>query len=250
VTLYASRHLPSPDLRAAADRIAVFLAEDDVAGRPPAADLVILAGSAVLAGVGHAVRLAHEAASPLLIAGGIGHSTADLDAAVAADPELGHLAPPGRPEAETLGALAVRRYGFPADRLLIEAASTNTGENAAFGLDLLRRVGLAPRRVALVQDPLMQRRAGATFRHVFGDEAATILSAPPFVPRLDAPETAAAWTAERYVSLLLGEIPRLRDEPGGYGPRGRGFIAHVDVPGDVEAAYALVRGRLADLPAR
>ena len=35
-----------------------------------------------------------------------------------------------------------------------------------------------------------------------------------------------------------GEVPRLRDDEQGYGPRGRGFIAHVDVPDDVEAAHA------------
>jgi hypothetical protein len=36
----------------------------------------------------------------------------------------------------------------------------------------------------------------------------------------------------------MGEVPRLRDDATGYGPRGRGYIAHVDVPDDVEAAYA------------
>jgi hypothetical protein len=40
------------------------------------------------------------------------------------------------------------------------------------------------------------------------------------------------------VALLLGEVPRLRDDAEGYGPRGRGFQAHVDVPAEVEAAYA------------
>jgi len=35
----------------------------------------------------------------------------------------------------------------------------------------------------------------------------------------------------------------LRDDEDGYGPRGRGFQAHVDVPPEVEAAYdALLSG--------
>lgn len=49
------------------------------------------------------------------------------------------------------------------------------------------------------------------------------------------------WPMERYVELLLGEIPRLTDDAGGYGPRGKGFITHVDVPAPVQAAYARLR---------
>lgn len=47
-----------------------------------------------------------------------------------------------------------------------------------------------------------------------------------------------AWSAPRLLGLLLGELPRLRDGEGGYGPRGRGFIAHVDIPASVEDAWA------------
>lgn len=39
----------------------------------------------------------------------------------------------------------------------------------------------------------------------------------------------------------MGEIPRLRDDADGYGPNGRGFIAHVDIPPEVEAAFAELR---------
>jgi hypothetical protein len=46
------------------------------------------------------------------------------------------------------------------------------------------------------------------------------------------------WGVERFLSLLLGEIPRLRDDADGYGPKGSNFIGHVDIPGDVEAAWA------------
>ena len=46
---------------------------------------------------------------------------------------------------------------------------------------------------------------------------------------------------ERYLTLLLGEIPRLRDDENGYGPRGKGFLAHVDIPEEVEAAFQLLQ---------
>ena len=45
------------------------------------------------------------------------------------------------------------------------------------------------------------------------------------------------WDIERYVSLLLGEIPRLTDDNNGYGPNGKNFIAHVDIPQNVQSAF-------------
>jgi hypothetical protein len=38
------------------------------------------------------------------------------------------------------------------------------------------------------------------------------------------------WPVDRYLSLILGEVPRLRDDAQGYGPAGRDFIVHVDFP--------------------
>lgn len=45
------------------------------------------------------------------------------------------------------------------------------------------------------------------------------------------------WTVERYVDLLMGEIPRLTDDLNGYGPKGKGYIAHVDIPKEVIPAF-------------
>lgn len=55
------------------------------------------------------------------------------------------------------------------------------------------------------------------------------------------------WEMERYLSLLLGEIPRLSDTPEGYGPRGKGFIAHVEIPPRVEQAFLALKEDYADL---
>ena len=45
------------------------------------------------------------------------------------------------------------------------------------------------------------------------------------------------WDIDRYVNLLMGEIPRLADNAEGYGPCGKNFIAHVDIPEEVETAF-------------
>ena len=45
------------------------------------------------------------------------------------------------------------------------------------------------------------------------------------------------WDVERYVNLLMGEIPRLSDDKNGYGPEGKNFIVHVDIPKEVKVAF-------------
>ena len=49
------------------------------------------------------------------------------------------------------------------------------------------------------------------------------------------------WPVERYLSLLTGELPRLRDDSDGYGPRGRDFIVHVDFPAEVIHAWQTLK---------
>lgn len=44
------------------------------------------------------------------------------------------------------------------------------------------------------------------------------------------------WTIRRYLTMLMGEIPRLTNDENGYGPRAHGFLTHVDIPDEVEAA--------------
>ena len=45
------------------------------------------------------------------------------------------------------------------------------------------------------------------------------------------------WTIDRYVNLLMGEIPRLTDDENGYGTKGKNYIVHVDIPEIVKIAF-------------
>lgn len=45
----------------------------------------------------------------------------------------------------------------------------------------------------------------------------------------------------RFCELLVGEITRLKDDVNGYGPKGKGFIGHVDVPDGVLEAGRRVK---------
>ncbi|UNI16567.1 hypothetical protein JDV02_002993 [Purpureocillium takamizusanense] len=52
---------------------------------------------------------------------------------------------------------------------------------------------------------------------------------------------AQLWPMGRFLGLVAGEVPRLRDDENGYGPRGKGFIARVCVPAEVERSWEVVR---------
>ncbi|WP_343551259.1 YdcF family protein [Pantoea sp.] len=218
-------------------------------------DLAILAGHAVLPNVEAVIAVAKKYQLPLLISGGIGHSTALLAEMLAAHPLYRQINSKGKSEAELLGEVAQVFAALPDDQLLLEKASRNCGENAAFSQKMLDEHNWQPQRVLLVQDPLMQRRTWETFRYQWRDraDAPEFISWPVFVPqvmmdagmlRIIGAPPQGLWSMERFLSLLIGEIQRLRDDENGYGPRGKGFLGHVEVPEAVEAGWQ----RLVKLP--
>jgi uncharacterized SAM-binding protein YcdF (DUF218 family) len=204
--------------------IGTWLARRDPGADTEPADVLVLCGSAVLATVTVAADLWHRGVVPaIVVTGGVGHSTDHLRTVVT------EVATTGRSEAAIIGDLLALR-GVPRDATRLEEAATNCGENARLSLDLL---GERPGRVLVVQDPTMQRRTHASFEHHAGP-GTEVRSWAPFVPTAAA--RAGVWSAERFASLVLGEVRRLRDDAQGYGPRGAGFIGHVDVPPAVQAA--------------
>jgi uncharacterized SAM-binding protein YcdF (DUF218 family) len=212
--------------------IARYLARRDPVDRP--VGLIVLMGSAVLESVEVAAEAHRSYAAPILVSGGVGHSTQYLDEAVR---RRGLDLATGRPESHVFRELLLR-YGVPPAQLSIEDQSTNCGENAARTRELVSR----PQTLLLIQDPTMQRRTHACFKRSFADlPGTTLISHAPVIPWIgpehvsagpDAPEI---WSRERFRSLLLGEIHRL--SPDVYGPNGRNFIDHVAVPAEVLAAY-------------
>ncbi|WP_413726690.1 YdcF family protein [Sodalis sp. RH16] len=219
-----------------------------LAGRGKA-DLLVLLGNAVLITAERVFQAACAGVAPkILIAGGVGHATELLYRAVRQHPLYHDIATAGRSEAEILRDIGRRFFGLADDRILLETQSANCGDNALRARQVLTAAGEQPHTVILTQDPLMQRRTDASFRKVWQDSPdVRFINWPTLIPRFEVNagqvawgnrECAESWPLPRFVSLLLGEIPRLRDAPGGYGPAGAGFIAHVDIPPHVEAAYA------------
>jgi uncharacterized SAM-binding protein YcdF (DUF218 family) len=199
------------------ETIAAWLALEDP--MPGYVDALLLFGGSLPDAWDQAAALVKEdRVGTLVLVGGEGHTTDVLRSLLGETAET---------EAELMAAYLDRRHGLT--ELLIEGKSRNCGENVVLGREVVLLAGLAPRAVALVQDPTMQRRMDAVFRLVWPDAVAVNRPGPR--------SGRHAWPHDRWVSLVMGEVPRLRDDAHGYGPHGAGFQAHVDVPPEVEAAY-------------
>ena len=221
--------------------VASFLARRDVPSLDQAQpyDVLVLCGSAVLASLDVAAAAFHDAVvRRILVSGGVGHSTPYLSRAIGDHPVFRDVDAQDRSEGSVLAEILQRHFDVPAAALTIEEESTNCGENAEFSLRLLARWSDV-RTAVVVQDPTMQRRTHASFdHHLRGGPSMEVVSFAPFVPRVGADGVRpAAWSLDRFTSLALGEIRRLHDDERGYGPRGAGFIDHVEIPEDVLAAY-------------
>ncbi|PWY77079.1 hypothetical protein BO70DRAFT_363626 [Aspergillus heteromorphus CBS 117.55] len=248
------------------NRIAEFLAHEQIPpNHPPAkTDCIVICVSAVLQPAETVFR--HLEYNPhltntLVFCGGIGHSTPHLYEAVASHPHYAHLAPEihGKPEAAVLYTIFTKC--FQASHIqkagctvLLEDKSTNCGQNAMETRALLERNGIPePSSMIIVQDPTMARRTVASFNKAYAPSPPELLSWPTIVPRVklqgeqlvyDVPGflTEELWSMPRFLGLLMGEIPRLRDDEEGYGPRGKDFIGHVDIPDEVERAFRTLDG--------
>lgn len=226
--------------------ISEFLAINDMASNCKA-DLLILLGSSVV----YTAEKAFEGfikgcSEELMIVGGIGHSTEYLRENIRNSKKYSNIDIVDRAEADILKDMAVKFYNINENKILIERLSTNCGDNAKRALKMLEEENRRPRTIILVQDPTMQLRSYASFKHECPDKEVKFINHCPFVPKLtynkgkvefENEAITGLWTIERFLSLIMGEIPRLRDDENGYGPKGKNFIGYVDIPKEVISAY-------------
>ena len=203
----------------------------------PRADVMVLFGGSIMAGGDVLAKAIHEdVAKRYLIVGGAGHTTPVLREKM--QPFLPHLDTSAMQEAEIFQCYLQCRYGVQAD--FLETASTNCGNNITHLLLLLEKEKIPHESMILTQDGSMQRRMGATLRKFAPDTQIIHFSCYEAQVKEDLTYTQAIpgmWDINHYITLLLGEIARLRDDEQGYGPRGKNFIAHEDIPEQVEEAF-------------
>jgi len=180
------------------------------------ADAIMVLCSYDLAVAERGAQLFLEGWAPLLIfSGGLGAITKHLWSV---------------PEADQFAAIAVKR-GVPSEKIIIENRSTNTGENVRFTRELLAGKGLDPAKFILVQKPYMERRAFATFMKVWPGKELLVTSARVTFDEYLARYSNDALTPEEVVSIMVGDLQRIRLYPA------KGFQIEQDIPDQVWHAF-------------
>ena len=216
-------------------------------------DMLILFGGSIPYGcdvVGKAIS--NNIAKNFMIVGGEGHTTESLRQVVHnAYPEI---ITAGKMEADVMSEYIRQKYDI--DKILIERNSTNCGNNVTYALDVMKQNKLCPNNIVIVQDSTMQCRMDAGFRKYLQDSEIIIINFASYKVKVEVKNQKLViepsdiwgmWDIERYISLLLGEIPRLLDNSSGYGPNGENYIAHVDVPVSVLKAFEELKTDYGDL---
>jgi uncharacterized SAM-binding protein YcdF (DUF218 family) len=146
-----------------------------------------------------------------------------------------------KPEAEMFAEVA-RQRGVPETAMLIEAESTNTGDNVIFSRRLLesegihkvgggeRGTGKWPDSLILVQKPYMERRAYATFMNFWPGKR--VIAASPPIPFSEYPiEEAEYLPRDLVINIMVGDLYRIKVYPS------RGFQIEQQIPDDVWQAF-------------
>jgi hypothetical protein len=252
--------------------ISTFLSHAQIPSLPTceSVDVLVICASSVLHQTTHVFETFQtrpQLAKTLVLVGGIGHSTSLIYDAVARHSTYREIHDKivGLPEADVLYQILTHYFDIkkPEDggpRVLIENCSTNCGANAVETrrvLDGARVTG--PVYCVIVQDPTMSLRTIASFEKAYENlplgERPSFKACPVVVPEVEMRDGRVEyvvdgmsglraedlWEMKRFCELLVGEVARLKDDEFGYGPRGKGFIGHVDVSEEVVRAAEKVR---------
>lgn len=208
------------------------------------ADVFVLFGGSILEGI----QVLHEAiqvdiAKKYLLVGGGGHTTEALRKKI--HEMYPDIETSKKMESEILKAVLEKCYGETVD--FIEKESTNCGNNIEYLLKLLNEKNISCKSIILSQDLTMQKRMDATLKK-YAPEMTVINYASYKVKVVEkdhqmvfSSEPEGMWDMNRFITLLMGEIPRLLDEETGYGPKGKNFISHVDIPDEVLDAFNRIK---------
>lgn len=154
-----------------------------------------------------------------------------------------------KPEAEVFADIAIR-MGVPAEKIIVEPRSSNTGENVRFTWELLRQrkrqrqegqkeEGGVPqlallRSFILVQKPYMERRTYATFAKQWPDPDAEFVVTSPELEWDEYPDEDNP--RDLVINIAVGDLIRIKEYPA------KGFQVPQHIPDEVwQAGQRLIR---------
>ena len=213
------------------------------------ADVMVLFGGSILCGGDVlAEAMKNEIAKKYIIVGGARHTTEALRQKM--HQAFPNIETDGLPEADVFEQYLEKRYGLHADYL--ERKSTNCGNNITYLKKLIDEEGIACRTMILSQDATMQYRMDASVKkympgiqvinYAVYDAKVVVRNGELTYEK----EIWGMWDIDRYLTLLLGDVQRLSDNEDGYGPEGKGYIVHVDIPDEVEKAFMDLKKEFGD----
>ena len=133
-------------------------------------------------------------------------------------------------EADRFAAIAID-VGVPADRIIVENRSTNTGENVQFTRQLLAARAIDARTFILVQKPYMERRTFATFRKVWPEPSVCVTSPRVSLDQYLTRYANEALSTDDVISIMVGDLQRIHLYPN------KGFQIPQPIPEDVWVAF-------------
>ncbi|MBS9821758.1 YdcF family protein [Vibrio alginolyticus] len=168
----------------------------------------------------HAAKLYHQKLAPLIVfSGGEGRFTDGLFE---------------KSEAETFAEIA-KMSGVPSEAILLETASTNSGENVRFTEQRLKEEGKQCSSFILVQKPFMERRAIATFEKQWQSPYTQLQvssAALPFFEYIN-----EDMPLMMVLEALMEDFSRVKSYPE------KGFQTEQNIPQQVESSYQVLLER-------
>jgi len=176
------------------------------------ADCIFVLGSIDTRVARYAVKLFLEGYAPFIIfSGGVGKISKDVFK---------------KSEAEMFADIALEA-GVPAEKIIIENQSTNTGDNVRFTKKILIERGFDFKTFILVQKPYMERRTYAVFKKLWPEPEFVVTS--PAISYEDYPNEAIS--KDDFINIMVGDLQRIKEYPA------RGFQIPQDIPDEVWQAY-------------
>ena len=176
------------------------------------ADCILALGSHDLRVAERAADLYIQGLAPLVImSGGLGNFTQGMWT---------------EKEADKFAAIAIK-MGVPANAILIENKSSNTGENISFTKRLLDEKGIDPKRFIVVQKPYMERRSFATFKKHWPEKELIVTS--PQISFENYPNNEIP--LGRVINIMVGDLQRIKLYPA------MGFQVYQEIPDSVWQAF-------------
>ena len=134
------------------------------------------------------------------------------------------------PEAERFARIAMSMK-VPAEQILIEPNSTNTGENIRFTRQLLAERRIDPESFILVQKPYMERRSYATFRKFWPEKQVLVTSPQVSFADYLTKYTHSSLSPNDVVGIMVGDLQRIKLYPE------LGYQIAQEIPEEVWTAY-------------